>query len=74
MMSAIAMRDYLTTGEVSTVSDSASYVRAFSAENKHIALMEYQADGFSIRTISELSISDDNDSGSECDVIIKVHK
>ena len=53
----------LTTGEVSTVSDSTSYVRAFSAENKHIALMEYQADGFSIRTVSELPISDD--SGSE---------
>ncbi|OUS06536.1 hypothetical protein A9Q81_03155 [Gammaproteobacteria bacterium 42_54_T18] len=46
----------LETGEVSTVSDSASYVRAFSAENKQIALMEYQADGFSIRTISESSV------------------
>ena len=51
----------LATGDVTTVSDSASYVRAFSAENKQIALMEYQADGFSIRTVSESPIHKGND-------------
>lgn len=50
----------LATGKVVTVSDSASYVRSFSAENDQIALMEYQAEGFSIRTISESSIYKDN--------------
>ncbi len=50
----------LTTGNVSTVTDSASYVRAFSAGNKRIALMEYQANGFSIRAGSESSIHSNN--------------
>lgn len=45
----------LATGQVSTVSESMSYVKGFSIADKQLALAEYQAEGFSIRKVPEIS-------------------